>query len=55
VDVPSGGDQIVARFDAATKAKEGQAIKVWLDATKVHVFEPESGANLTRRVKQPTG
>ncbi len=53
VDVPSGGDQIVARFDAATKAREGQSVKVWVDATKVHVFEPESGANLTRRVKQP--
>ena len=53
VDIPSGGDQIVARFDAATKAREGQRIDVWLDAGKIHVFEPDSGANLSRRVRQP--
>jgi multiple sugar transport system ATP-binding protein len=49
VDVPSGADQIVARFDPATRAKEGQPIDVWLDASKLHVFDPKTGENLSQR------
>jgi multiple sugar transport system ATP-binding protein len=45
-----GGDegvQVTARLDAASKAAEDQELEIWLDLAKIHVFDPESGANLT--------
>ncbi len=50
VEVPSGADQIVARFDAATRAREGQQAEVWVDSSKVHLFDPHTGESLTRGV-----
>ena len=41
------GVQVTARLDAASKASEDQELDVWIDLEKVHVFDPESGANLT--------
>jgi multiple sugar transport system ATP-binding protein len=45
-----GGDegvQVTARLDAASKAAEDQELEIWIDLEKLHVFDPESGANLT--------
>jgi multiple sugar transport system ATP-binding protein len=49
-DVP-GGDvgQIVTRLSAASGAAEGQSMQVWLDTSKIQVFDPASGRNLTQR------
>ncbi len=41
------GVQVTARLDAASKAHEDQELDIWIDLAKVHVFDPESGANLT--------
>jgi multiple sugar transport system ATP-binding protein len=41
------GVQVTARLDAASKAAEDQELEFWLDLEKVHVFDPESGENLT--------
>jgi multiple sugar transport system ATP-binding protein len=41
------GVQVTARLDAASKAAEDQELEIWLDLEKVHVFDPESGENLT--------
>jgi multiple sugar transport system ATP-binding protein len=41
------GVQVTARLDPASKAAEDQELEFWLDLEKVHVFDPESGANLT--------
>jgi multiple sugar transport system ATP-binding protein len=41
------GVQVTARLDAASKAKEDQELEFWLDLRRVHVFDPESGENLT--------
>ena len=48
----AGGDtatinQMTARLDAASKAQEGQPLEMWFDARRVHVFDTETGANLT--------
>ena len=48
-DVPTGGTaQLVARLTAATAARENATVKVWFDPDHVLLFDPESGANLTR-------
>ncbi|CAL9363354.1 ABC transporter ATP-binding protein [Streptomyces cellulosae] len=47
-DTGAGGNQqIVARLDAATRAREGQPIELRVDLSKAHVFDPKNGTNLT--------
>jgi multiple sugar transport system ATP-binding protein len=46
-DVPGGGDQIVARLDPASRAREGEKVELWFDTRKAHLFNPETGAHLT--------
>jgi multiple sugar transport system ATP-binding protein len=48
-DVPASGEagQITARLDAASQVKQGQEAELWVDATKLHLFDPEDGRNLT--------
>jgi multiple sugar transport system ATP-binding protein len=47
VDAASGGDQVVARLDASSGAREGEKIDLWIDTAKIYLFDPDSGANLT--------
>jgi multiple sugar transport system ATP-binding protein len=48
-DVPRSGEEgmITARLDAASKAKQGEEAELWVDATKLHLFDPEDGRSLT--------
>ncbi len=48
-EVPSSGTpgQIVARFDPESKVQEGQEAEIWVDAGRLHLFDPEDGRNLT--------
>jgi multiple sugar transport system ATP-binding protein len=48
-EVPSAGEagRIVARLDPASKAQEGQELELWVDATKLHLFDPGDGRSLT--------
>ena len=46
-DVPGGSDQIVARLDPASRAREGQRLQLWFDPSKLHLFNPGNGAHLT--------
>ncbi|HEX6328696.1 MAG TPA: ATP-binding cassette domain-containing protein [Jiangellaceae bacterium] len=39
--------QLVVSLDPASELSEGQNARLWLDLSKVHVFDPESGHNLT--------
>jgi multiple sugar transport system ATP-binding protein len=47
-EVPSAGEagQVVARLEPASKVAEGQEAELWLDATKVHLFDASSGQRL---------
>jgi multiple sugar transport system ATP-binding protein len=47
VDIPGAGDQIVARLDTGSRAREGQRLDLWWDVQRVHLFNPDDGANLT--------
>ena len=40
--------QIVVTLDAASRIRGGRDAELWLDTRKVHLFDPESGENLTR-------
>jgi len=48
-EVPGGGEsgRIVARLDPASKVREGHEAELWVDASKLHLFETESGRSLT--------
>ncbi|MEU4260160.1 sn-glycerol-3-phosphate ABC transporter ATP-binding protein UgpC [Streptomyces fradiae] len=44
-----GGHQIVTRLGAATRVREGSPAELYVDTSHMHVFDPRSGTNLTRR------
>jgi multiple sugar transport system ATP-binding protein len=47
-DLPHGGEgQVVARLDPASKVKRGETAELWVDTTRVHLFDAESGESLT--------
>jgi multiple sugar transport system ATP-binding protein len=46
-EVPSAGQgRIVARLDPAASVKQGEEAELWVDATKLQLFDPEDGRNL---------
>jgi multiple sugar transport system ATP-binding protein len=48
-EVPSSGEgTVVARLDAASQVKRGEEAELWVDSTKLHLFDPESGQSLKR-------
>ncbi len=48
-EVPSAGEpgQIVARLDPASKAERGKEAELWVDASKVKLFDSKDGRSLT--------
>ncbi len=47
-DVPGGGSgTLVTRLSAASTVAEGRSSEVWVDTTKIQVFDPSNGRNLT--------
>jgi multiple sugar transport system ATP-binding protein len=46
-DTGASGDTMVARLDAATRVREGQETELWADTRSMHIFDPETGRNLT--------
>ncbi len=47
-DVPGGDtDQIVARLSPESGAKRGEELELWVDTSKLHLFDPDSGESLT--------
>ncbi|MGP4003885.1 ABC transporter ATP-binding protein [Streptomyces sp. 8N706] len=46
-DTGAQSHQIVTRLSAATHAREGRPIELWLDVARGHIFEPGTGVNLT--------
>jgi multiple sugar transport system ATP-binding protein len=46
-DLPSSGSQVVARLDAASRARAGSEVEMTLDTAQIHLFEREGGHSLT--------
>jgi multiple sugar transport system ATP-binding protein len=47
-ELGTGGEkaQVVARLDAASKARKGERIKLWLDPERIHFFDLDSGQRI---------
>jgi multiple sugar transport system ATP-binding protein len=47
-ELPTEGDEgrIVARLDPASQVKQGGEAELWVDATRLQLFDPEDGRNL---------
>ena len=39
--------QLVVSLDGASTIREGEDAEIWVDGTKIHLFDPSSGDNLT--------
>jgi multiple sugar transport system ATP-binding protein len=48
-------DIIVARLDAASKIRAGQEAELWLDASKLHFFDVETGRALNGKAASTAG
>jgi multiple sugar transport system ATP-binding protein len=48
-EVPGGGSdgEVVTRLDPASKVSKGEQGELWIDATKVKLFDPEDGRRLS--------
>ena len=55
-EVPMAGEagRIVARLEPASQVRVGQEAELWVDATRVHLFDPEDGRNLTTDARGPS-
>ncbi len=54
-EVPMAGEEgrIVARLDPASKVRVGQEAELFVDATRLHLFDPDNGINLTVEQRGP--
>jgi multiple sugar transport system ATP-binding protein len=54
-EVPMEGEEgrIVARLEPASQVRVGQDAELWVDASKVHLFDPDDGRNLTAGPEAP--
>jgi multiple sugar transport system ATP-binding protein len=39
--------QLVVNLDAESRVSEGENATLWLDPSRMHLFDPASGVNLT--------
>jgi multiple sugar transport system ATP-binding protein len=39
--------QLVISLDGASRIKEGDEAEIWVDSSKIHLFDPGTGENLT--------
>jgi len=48
-EVPAAGAEghIVARLDPQSQVRVGQEAELWVDASRIHLFDPDDGRNLT--------
>jgi multiple sugar transport system ATP-binding protein len=54
-DIPMEGGEgsVVARLDPASEVKKGEEAELWVDATKLQLFDPEDGRNLMIEAEGP--
>ncbi|HRO30040.1 MULTISPECIES: ABC transporter ATP-binding protein [Micrococcaceae] len=40
--------QVVTTLSAESRVRPGRPVELWVDTSRIHIFDPESGENLTR-------
>ena len=53
-DMTGHGIDMSVRLDAAARVQAGQNAELWYDTSKIHVFDPATGHNLTASAAQQT-
>jgi multiple sugar transport system ATP-binding protein len=48
-NVQEGQVQVIARLDASSEVRRGEEAELWVDTSRLHLFDPENGAHLSRR------
>ena len=43
----AAAETVVARLDPASRIREGEDARLWVDMRKLHVFDPSTGRNLS--------
>jgi len=46
-DIVAGDETVTARLDPVTHIKEGDEAELWADIRTMHIFDPDTGANLS--------
>jgi multiple sugar transport system ATP-binding protein len=55
-DTGGNTETVVARLEPASRVKEGETARLWVDTRNLHVFDPSTGRNLTQGdVAAPAG
>jgi multiple sugar transport system ATP-binding protein len=56
-EVPAAGEEgrIVARFDPQSQVRVGEDAEIWVDSSRLHLFDPDDGRNLTTEKRGPAG
>jgi multiple sugar transport system ATP-binding protein len=54
-EIPMEGEEgrIVARFDPQSQVRVGQEAEIWVDSSRLHLFDPDDGRNLTTEIQGP--
>jgi multiple sugar transport system ATP-binding protein len=54
-EIPREGEEgsVVARLDPASEIKQGDEVELWVDATKLQLFDPDDGRNLMVETEGP--
>ena len=54
-DLPASGSNLVCRFSAESRVKEGDTARVWINLDKIHLFDPSTGRNITLHEGKSSG
>ncbi|MEV4617425.1 sn-glycerol-3-phosphate ABC transporter ATP-binding protein UgpC [Asanoa sp. NPDC049573] len=54
-DLPASGSNLVCRFSAESRVKEGDTARVWINLDKIHLFDPSTGRNITLHEGRSSG
>jgi multiple sugar transport system ATP-binding protein len=52
-ELSSEDETIVARLDASSRVRQGHEAELWLDVSKLHFFDLDSGRSLTSTAREP--
>src|SRR5215210_4789086 len=53
IPMEGGEGRIVARLDPASEVKQGQEVELWVDASRLQLFDPDDGRNLMVDAEAP--